>query len=418
MNLPPDQTPGVLHPQTEPPAVPSKRKWQIAGVAILVLLIGAVSWQLIRDTTPETRYSGPVEETGKTGGDRRVTEAPELEVETVLTGLQHVWDVDFLPTNEMIFTERGGTVRLVQDDEARVLADISDVRVRGEGGLMGLAVDPQFADNRYIYTCFNSTKDDIRVVRWRVNDDASALTNRKDIITGMPSNPSGRHSGCQLAFGPDGYLWVGTGDTAQNLTPQSPQSPKSLGGKILRVTRDGAGAPGNLRSAFDSRIYSYGHRNTQGLAFFAEEIDGVAGVSAEHGPGTDDEINVLKPGNFGWAPPDGPYDESVPMTDKDRFPDAVEAIWSSGSPTLAPSGTAILRGDQWKEWDGAVAIAMLKTRHLRILVLDDTLKVVQEEVRLEDEYGRLRAVTQGPDGRLYVSSSNGTDDMILRVIPR
>jgi len=413
MNPPPDQTPGLTDPSDGPPAVSYKKRWLIIGLALLVLMLGIASWLLMRDD------KGPRANTRSTAsGDTQSTETPELDTSAILTGLRHVWDIDFLPNNDMIFTERTGTIRVVQHGEAKVVADISDVRVVGEGGLMGLAIDPHFESNRSIFTCFNSTEGDIRVVRWKINEDASTLTGRNDIITGMPSNPSGRHSGCQLAFGPDGYLWVGTGDTAQTLTPQSPQDPDSLGGKILRVDRDGRAAPGNAGGTFDARVYSYGHRNTQGLAFFTKQVKGSLGISVEHGPGVDDEVNPLTSGNFGWAPPDGPYDESVPMTDKDRFPDAVEALWSSGSPTLAPSGVAILQGNQWKAWDGAIAVAMLKTQHLRILLLDDEFNVAEEAVRLEREFGRLRAVTQGPDGALYVGSSNGTDDMILKVTPR
>lgn len=390
----------------------SKKKLIVVGLVTLGVGLVVAGWLLWRDTTPNSR---PVLDTR---GIEQSIEDPELTITTVLDGLTHVWDIAFLPSREMLFTERNGTIYIVRDDEVHQLADVDDVRAGGEGGLMGLAVDPKFAQNRYIYTCFNSTAGDIRVVRWGVRSDLTALTGRKDIVTGMPSNKSGRHSGCRLAFGPDGYMWVGTGDTAQNLTPQSPQDPASLGGKILRVDSNGRAAPGNLTGAFDKRIYSYGHRNTQGLAFFAEAINGVVGISAEHGPGVDDEINPLQSGNFGWAPPDGPYDESVPMTDTNRFPDAVAAIWSSGDPTLAPSGAAIIQGSQWMTWNGAVAVAMLKTQHLRIVILDNDLKVIKEEVRLENDYGRLRAVSMGPDGALYVSTSNGNDDKILRLMPR
>jgi aldose sugar dehydrogenase len=386
------------------------RKLFLAGVLLVPFVSGIAFWT--------SAVQQPAEDTRQTGTtNARSPATPDLKVEAVLSGREHIWDIAFLPTKEMIITERKGIVSLIKNGQAQTLVDINDVYARGEGGLLGLAIDPQFATNRYVYTCFNSTNNDIRVARWKLTSKADALTGRTDIVTGIPQNESGRHSGCRLVFGPDGYLWIGTGDTAQNLTPQSPQDPKSLGGKILRVDRNGKGAPSNLGGKFDARIYSYGHRNTQGLAFFASEVRGVPGISAEHGPGIDDEINPLKPGNFGWAPPDGPYDESVPMTNKERFPDAVEAIWSSGNPTLAPSGAAILRGGQWKGWDGAVVVAMLKGQHLRILLLDDNLTVTGEAERLTDKYGRLRAVTPGPNGALYVSTSNGSDDKVLRILP-
>ncbi|MEK7153853.1 MAG: PQQ-dependent sugar dehydrogenase, partial [Patescibacteria group bacterium] len=159
--------------------------------------------------------------------------------------------------------------------------------------------------------------------------------------------------------------------------------------------------------------------NTQGIAFFGSAIGGVVGISVEHGSSVDDEVNPLKPGNFGWAPPDGPYDESVPMTDKDRFPNAIEAIWSSGDPTQAPSGATVVRGSRWKAWEDAVAVAVLKDRHLKILVLDDKLRVSKEERRFEGEFGRIRTAVQGPDNLLYISTDNGKgQDRIIKIVPR
>lgn len=299
------------------------------------------------------------------------------------------------------------------------VAGIEDVYAAGEGGLMGLAVDPQFAKNRFLYTCYNSTAADIRIVRFRLADSGGGLLERQDIVTGIPANTTpasaGRHSGCRIAFGPDGHLWAGTGDTAQG---DIAIQPRSLGGKILRIDRDGNPAKGNLVGDFDPRIYSYGHRNVQGLAFFDNARNGMVGLSVEHGPGVDDEINELKPGNFGWAPPPEGYDEQVPMTDRVRFPDAISAIWSSGSMTQAPAGAVIISGENWKGWNGAIAVAFLKTEHLKILHLDNTNHVAKEERILSSEYGRLRAVAQGPDGSLYLGTSNGNADKIIKLTPK
>ncbi len=339
-------------------------------------------------------------------------------VDTVLlSGRRFIWDIAFLPSGELLFTERDGKIQYLRNGQAQLIESIPDVRPAGEGGLMGLAVDPDFASNRLIYACFNSTAKDIRVVRWRLNDLLLAHE-RKDIITGITANngaSAGRHSGCQLEFGPDKNLWVGTGDSAQGDTSTNP---KQLGGKVLRVTRDGAPVAGNMGGEFDPRIYSYGHRNIQGLAFFDQAKNGVLGLSAEHGTGEDDEVNELRQGNFGWSPPAKGYDESVPMTDNKRFPDAIDAIWSSGSSTVAPSGASMIYGHNWKGWNGAFAMAMLKTEHLKILRLDSQDKVVGEEKILEGAYGRLRAVTQGPDGNLYLSTSNGSNDKIILLTPR
>lgn len=403
------------------PTSPDRRNpWLVlAAVWLVAITLGAMILLAVHYTLQ--RYlAAEAEPHPTTQPASKSAETPQLRSEVVISGLHHPWDIAFLPDGQLLFTERSGTLSKLTGTTKVPVADISDVRGVGEGGLMGLAIDPKFTENRFIYTCYNSTSTpiDIRVVRWRVNAGTTGLEARADIITGMPSNTSGRHSGCRMAFGPDGYLWIGTGDTAQNgRHPQTPQDPKSLGGKILRVDREGKAAPGNMEAPFDSRIYSYGHRNIQGIAFLAQSMNGVIGFSAEHGSTVDDEVNELKKGNFGWDP-DVPYTElNVPMTDKQKYPDAIEATWRSGSPTQAPSGLATIRGPQWKVWDGALAMAMLKDKHLKILLLDNRGKITKEERALDDK-GRLRDIEQSPDGNLYISTDNGkNEDQIVRLVP-
>jgi aldose sugar dehydrogenase len=350
-------------------------------------------------------------------------QTPPYTVSTVVSGLDHPWDVGFTPDGTMLYTERPGRVSAFVGGRKRVLQALPDVVVASEAGLMGMAIDPQFASNRQIFVCLASTlggpNDDVRLVRLRVNERYTALTDRKDIVTGAPVNvlgELGRHSGCRPRFGPDGFLWVGTGDAAE---PTPPQDQSSLGGKVLRIDRDGKGAPGNPGGALAPRMWSYGHRNVQGIAFRAS--DGL-GVSTEHGPDRDDELDRLVTGNFGWDPvnPDGSgtYDENVPMTDTKRFPDAKRAIASSGSPTFAPSGATFVSGTRWGPWDGALLVATLKGMALRSFKLDfGTGRLLDAGITLTG-YGRLRSVTQGPDGDLYVPTDNGGGtDRILRLTP-
>jgi glucose/arabinose dehydrogenase len=378
-------------------------------IAIEVVVLG---WLLL------TPASNQDDETTQPAAVVQDANIPKVQTDIMYSNRAHIWGIGFLPTGEMLFTERRGAFQLVSGSQTRELAWVRDVAYIGEGGLMGMVVDPQFATNRYIYACFNTGRD-VRVARWTLPADLTTLTQRTDIVTGIPANPSGRHSGCAVAFGPDNYLYIGTGDSAQTLTPQSPQDPRSLAGKILRVSRDGAAAPGNLPRPYDARIFSYGHRNTQGLAFFATpRADGLIGVSAEHGSSVDDELNPLKAGNFGWAPPDGAYNEdNVPMTDTAKFPDAIPAMWRTGNPTQAPSGVAIIKGKQWKNWEGAVAMAVLKEKHLKIIELGDTPEENTVTRLLQAGFGRIRSVTQGPDGNLYIGTSNGVDDKIIKVTP-
>lgn len=377
-----------------------KRLVIILGSLLLVVAAGVATMTILKST--DTRDSA-IRDEPEAG-------TPQLQATRLIEGLNHPWDIDFLPDGTLMFTERSGDISVLKDGTKTVLEASNDVQVGGEGGLMGLAVDPDFGQNRFIYTCFNSTQGDIRVARWVVNETEESLRDRTDIVTGMPSADSGRHSGCQLAFAPDGTLWIGTGDTADETQPQDTAK---LGGKILRVTRDGVAAPGNPPASKDKRVYSYGHRNVQALAFYPALRNDSFGLSVEHGPDRDDEVNELKPGNFGWAPSEG-YDESVPMTDTTRFPDATESVWSSGESTIAPSGAAFLQNSRWGQFESWLAVSVLKDQKLLLLNIADG-SVSGEKTFFEGEYGRLRAATLGPDGALYVSTDNGENDAIIKI---
>ena len=187
---------------------------------------------------------------------------------------------------------------------------------------------------------------------------------------------------------------------------------------MLTLNRDGSGVAGNPGGALDPRIWSYGHRNVQGIAF--RPSDG-AGFSVEHGPDRDDELNALVTGQLRLEPrPDERLrvQRGVPMTDLQEFPDAVRAFWYSGTPTVAPSGMTFLSGSQWKSWNGVLAIALLKGSKLYAFKLDQGGQLVDVGVAISD-HGRLRSPVQGPDGNLYITTDNGGNtDVILKVTPK
>jgi len=385
----------------------SRKATLVIVLIISFLLIGVVVVLAVVAMQPPPTASQPTQP-----APQPKLVAPTLRAEVVVSGLTNAWDVAFLPDKSMLVTERGGRLlHKLPGQKEHALAQIADVRAKGEGGLMGVEVDREFTKNKYIYTCFASQSSDIRLVRWVLTD--AGLTQRKDIVTGIPLYTTGRHSGCRIKMDSRGVMWVGTGDAA---TASNSQDPKSLGGKILRVNRDGAPASGNLGGSFDTRIYSYGHRNTQGIALYGTPHNGVAGLSIEHGSTIDDEVNKLVKGNFGWSPTP-PYIENVPMTDKKRFPDAVDAVWSSGNTTVATSGATFLTGPQWKAWNGALAVAVLKGQQLRVQKYDSKFKLTGDEVLLQNQFGRLRSATQGPDGALYLTTDNSSNDQVIRVIP-
>jgi glucose/arabinose dehydrogenase len=361
------------------------------------------------------------------------TGTPELRVEVVAGGLSHVWDLGFLPGGQVLVSEREGKLSLLSGTQPGatvqpVRADLGDVYARGEGGLMGLVVHPDFAQSRRFTTCQThadgGSATDVRLVTWQLSADGSAAERVRDpLVGGLPIASSGRHSGCRPTMAADGTLLVGTGDTARGTIAQDLNS---LGGKVLRIDLATGAAPADnpfvdAQNPAQRLIWDYGHRNVQGVA--VQPGTGEA-YSAEHGPSTDDEVNRLQPGaNYGWDPSQGGsvsgYDESVPMTDLERFPDAVPAAWSSGRPVEAVSGAAFLSGPQWGELDGVLAVGALRGQKLLLMTIgaDGAVSQVRVPAPLDGQFGRLRAVRLAPDGALFVSTSNGDDDKVLRIDP-
>lgn len=401
-------------------------------LAVLLLLALAGCSADDRGQVPASRgtpsVAGPV---APAGAPTQVT-APSLQVEVITRGLEHGWDIGFLPDGSALISERPGRFTLVSSlrpgaTTSRVQADLSEVFAQGEGGLLGLVVHPDFATSRRFTTCLDHQQDgrpvDIRLVTWRLADDARSAVRVGDLLTGLPIADSGRHSGCRPTLAADGALLVGTGDTANG---RLPQDRTSLGGKVLRVNlQTGDPLPDNPFAAsanrFERYVYSYGHRNLQGVAV----RPGTGQIfTAEHGPTVNDEVNLLRPGgNYGWDPSRGGtvggYDESVPMTDLDRFPDAVPAVWQTGDITQALCAAAFLDGRQWGTWDGALVVTALKGAKLVMLGLDaaGAVKTIAIPQQTNGAFGRLRAARLGPDGALYVTTTNGTDDALLRITP-
>jgi aldose sugar dehydrogenase len=353
---------------------------------------------------------------------------PALRVETVLDGLDHPWDVAQAPDGTLLVDERGGGLTAVlPDGTARELdADFGDLFADGETGLMGLTLDPAFADNRRLYTCQGVEEDggaEVQVVAWTVDDGWTRATRVDDPLVGdIPVNErSGRHGGCRVRFAPDGALLVGTGD---NAVGSNPQDRTTLAGKVLRVdAATGGPAPGNPFAddpdPVTRLLLSYGHRNVQGIAV----RPGTGDVfTVEQGTDRDDEVNRSVPGgNYGYDPDGagGGYDESVPMTDLD-LPGAVPAVWSSGDPTIATSGADFVSGVGWGGYDGVLLVGVQKDTGLLALRLDGAGQLVEQfrVPELEDTYGRIRTPLLGTDGALYVTTDNGGgDDLLLRVTP-
>ncbi len=366
---------------------------------------------------------GPEERTGaKLRYDAAARALPTLRVTTVANNLDHPWDVRPIGDGRLLFTQRErASLTLVDAD-----GDLHDVGfpsnkvwVSGETGLMGLAIDPGFADNHRIYTCqgwkLPGDDKDIRVIAWRLNNDLSAATHPDLLLKGLPT-VTGRHGGCRLLIDQAGSLHVGTGDAA---VTKNPQSLRSFGGKTLRLdpetgrpwpTNPWAHAHGKKRY-----IFTYGHRNVQGLA---QRADGTL-WSVEHGTYRDDEINRLRSGgNYGWRPGPG-YDESPPMTNYSLPGRQWGAVWSSGNPTIATSGASFVSGKGWGALRGTLAVGCLAGERLMFVKLTDAgkLRWTRAPGPLHHDFGRLRGVTAFRGSLLVTTDNGGGNDRILRVRP-
>ncbi|MBA2952205.1 PQQ-dependent sugar dehydrogenase [Nocardioides sp. MAH-18] len=350
---------------------------------------------------------------------------PALQVRRLVTGLDHPWDVRPIGGGRLLFTQRDrATLSVWEDGRTRSLAfPSSEVWVSGETGLMGLEVDPDFATNHRVYTCAGGFRaggrPDVRVVAWRLDDALTRATKLRVLVSGFPTSSvtPGRHGGCRLLIDRRGALNVGTGDAA---TGANPRNLHSFGGKTLRLDRfSGRPWPSNpfIRSAnrVQRYVYTYGHRNVQGLA---ERADGTL-WSVEQGTYRDDEVNrLVRGGDYGYNPVPG-YNESVPMTDQ-RLPGRQRAaVWRSGDPTLATSGGGFVTGPGLGAYDGTLAVAALKAS--RVLFLTLTADGHLRRVHVPDElrgFGRIRTVVDGPGSTFYVTTDNGGGaDAILQVRP-
>ena len=346
-----------------------------------------------------------------------------LTVRTIVSDLTIPWDIAFTPDGTMLFTERGGSLhaRFPDGRLQTINVNFSGLHSSFSVGLMSLAIDPDFNNNRRFYTCQAQTTNriEIQVISWTMDSTYSNATRVDDPLVGsIDFKNNGWHGGCRIRFGPDGYLWITTGDgsiagTAQDIN--------SLAGKILRVNaQTGEGAPDNPFSdpenpSQKTPVYSYGHRNPQGLAFRPNTKQvWVVG----HGPDYDDEINLIVPGgNYGWNPTP-PYNENVPMTNLEAFPNAIAPKWQSGFPAIAPSGAVFLDGQSWGAWNGRLAVTVLKQKYLKIFEFTKDGTFISETTapELDQHYGRLRSSTLGPDDALYITTSNGSgNDKILQV---
>ena len=319
----------------------------------------------------------------------------DIRVETWVSGLTAPWALAFLPDGRALVTERSGTIRLIeQNGQTRILTRVK-VHEDDESGLMGLAVHPKFSERPFVYAMYTRREGgriENRVVRFRFR--RNSLTDARDIVTGIPAGDN--HNGGRIAFGPDGMLYIGTGDIFRR---DLAQSYDSLAGKILRVNPEGR-APGDNPYP-GSPIWSVGHRNVQGLAWHPQT--GVL-YATEHGPSGEvgfsayDEINVItQGGNYGWP-------RVVGAPDVEGYTDPLIAWAEISTP---PSGAAFWHGDLFVATLGSEALVRIRMNGGRVTGIERWFadkRWFDEDIRSRS--GRLRDAVRGPDGALYVLTGN------------
>jgi glucose/arabinose dehydrogenase len=396
----------------QPRGIPVRRRigrWLVLGVAVAAVMIG-VALALPRGNAP-------------------------LRPTVVQSGLNVPWDIGFTPDGLMLVTEREGTIRVYAgvEPDAELLSTITvpNVRAEGEAGVMGIAVDRGLAANPFVYVCASLDSDGPdgdapwhnELLRYRLAPDGQLTFDAP--LFAEPMTAAIHHNGCAVEMDGTRHLWMTMGDgnvSAAEVNP--PQDPNGHNGKILRLNADGSVPADNplLPGATGrSAVYSMGHRNPQGLAIRA---DGLI-LAAEHGTDVDDEINrIVAGGNYGYAcwsglANPGPAQDGSAGERCSPASDYLPPLWASGNPTLATSGAVFLPDAGWGDRGGSLIVSTLKEGDLRRFVLsDDDRQLTLVETLLDGEFGRLRAVVIGPDGALYVSTSNADgDDRVIRVEP-
>ena len=371
-------------------------KYGILFVIFVAALIGAY-WYMAREAQPAV--SEPVATASST--EPSASSAPAVEV--VARDLEIPWDIAFLPSGGMLVTERTGHVIFIDQAGTKKEIPIEGVSKKGEGGLLGMVLHPNFSQNSFLYLYMSSPggegETQNRVVRYRYEN--GELHEDKVIITGIPG--AIYHDGGRMEFGPDGYLYITTGDATR---PNIAQDKTSLGGKTLRLKDDGATPEDN---PFGTRVWSYGHRNAQGIAWdnagrMWQTEHGRSGVTTGM-----DEINlVVRGGNYGW-----------PTIEGDQTKEGlINPVKHSGaSDTWAPASLVYL--------NGSLFFGGLRGTALYQAVLDGERVALLKE-HFKGVYGRIRTVRVGPDGMLYITTSNRDDrgepktgdDKIIRIDPK
>ncbi len=318
--------------------------------------------------------------------------------------MQIPWGLAFLPNGDLLITEKRGELVLFKNKEKTQITNLPEIYVRGQGGLMDVALHPNYDKNGWIYLTYSSAEGDKKgghTALMRAKLKNNQLIEKEVLYKASPNTTKGQHFGSRIAFDNKGFLYFSIGERGER--DINPQDIKRDGGKIYRLNDDGSIPNDNPFVGVDgakTAIYSYGHRNPQGLVKHPStgEI-----WNHEHGPRGGDEINIIKKGaNYGWPLVTfGINYSGTTITDLTEM-EGMESPIHQWTPSIAPSGMAFITSDKYPEWQGRLLVGSLVFRYLELLKLDNSNNIIQQE-KLMSDVGRVRNVKQGPDGFIYVA---------------
>lgn len=344
----------------------------------------------------------PLYAAGQSGAaaQRIRSEQADFHLVKEVDGLDHPWALAFLPDGDVLISERPGRMRLYSEGELKTVTGLPDIYASGQGGLLDIALHPDFEQNRWVYFTYSAAgPGGAGTALHRARLEGTRLTDGEQLYRLPKLSGTTRHFGSRIVFGPDGYLYMSIGDRGDRFRAQRLDD---AAGSTLRLNPDGSipsDNPFTGRRNVLPEIYSYGHRNAQGMAVHPEtgEI-----WQHEHGPRGGDEVNIVRPGaNYGW--PNVTYGEEYSGGEIGMGNDApeYESPRIHWTPSIAPSGMSFYTGRGFPAWQGDIFVGALAGRHLRRLELDGR-RVVDQEVLLKNRIGRIRDVEVGPEGKLWL----------------
>lgn len=380
-------------------------------ITLIILFLANTVFVNCRMSSTRDEYLKPDQNTGIKSDSLENS----YEIKTVADNLYVPWSIVFTDPDRMLVTERNGKLRVIRNGILleQPLKVFEEVSSDGEEGLMGLALDPDYRENKFLYISYaygSSDKMSVKVVRFK--DEGEKLSDEKTIIDGLPAERY--HAGCRLRFGPDGRLYITTGDAGER---KLAQDINTLYGKILRINPDGTIPADNPFP--DNPVWSYGHRNPQGIDWYPGTdilYSTEHGPSGFDGPGGGDEVNIIvRGGNYGW-----------PVVSHRESKEGMISPVLEFTPAIAPASGMFYRSDSIPQFKNNYFFGCLRGSGIMRVVMDksDPTKILSNEMLAEVNFGRIRDIAQGPDGAIYFSTSNRDgrgrvregDDKIYKII--